>query len=346
LQLDGDSRYADVMERALYNGVLSGVSLDGERFFYANPLEVNPAVHAGRPDLYGRTSVTPERQEWFGCACCPPNIARLLASLGGYAYSVREDDQPGVYVHLFIEGEAIANLDGSEVRLRQQTRYPWEGTIHMQVGVERPTAFSLWLRVPNWCRQATIRVNGEPVDVESSLELGYARLQRNWRTGDQVELTLSMPVERVEAHPAVAHDCGRVALQRGPLVYCLEQIDHDVSLHDLMLPRKAPLEAVYEPDLLGGVVVIRGEGLRRDPDVWGGSLYRHDRSDLVPTPIMAVPYYAWANRGLGQMLVWIREAEPLRVCPRGLHSFTRRPIESRKDARCNVPTNPSCSLPV
>ncbi|MBN1400482.1 MAG: glycoside hydrolase family 127 protein, partial [Anaerolineae bacterium] len=199
LQLDGDSRYADVMERALYNGVLSGVSLDGERFFYANPLEVDPEVYAGRPDLYGRSSVTPERQEWFGCACCPPNIARLLASLGGYAYSVCEDDQPGVYVHLFMEGEATVNLDGSDVRLRQQTRYPWEGTVLIEVSLERPTAFSLWLRVPNWCRQATIRVNGEPIAVESSLESGYARVQRIWQAGDQVELALAMPVERVEA---------------------------------------------------------------------------------------------------------------------------------------------------
>jgi len=305
-QLEADARYADVMERALYNGVLSGVSLDGKRFFYANPLEVDPVAMEGRSDLYRSSVVTPERQEWFGCACCPPNLARLLASLGGYAYSVDEEAR-SAYVHLYMGGRASLSFGGHPLELEQTTRYPWEGEVRIAVRTEGEMPFALAVRVPGWCRGASLAVNERPLDVSSILRRGYAWIERTWREGDVVTLRLPMPVERIEAHPAVHDDAGRVALQRGPMVYCLEQADNGPHLRDLALPRDARLEATYDADLLGGVVVIRGQGRRRDITAWRGHLYRPAGSATRSLTVTAIPYYAWANRGPGEMLVWIRE---------------------------------------
>jgi len=306
LQLDGDSAYADVMERALYNGVLSGVSLDGRTFFYANPLELDPERREQRPDLFHRSSMSPTRQEWFGCACCPPNIARLLASLGQYIYSQSARE---AYVHLYVKGQAELNLDGQPVALAQETRYPWEETIQIRVRPEKETRFVLALRIPGWSRGATLQVNGQPVEVEPLLEKGYARIERAWKPGDTVRLNLPMPVERIEAHPKVQEDCGRIALQRGPLVYCLEEVDNGPNLHDIVLPRNATAisKAEFDENLLGGTVVISGEAERRDTSEWEGKLYQPARSATRTVSFKAIPYYAWANRTPGEMLVWIRE---------------------------------------
>ncbi|MHB1295953.1 MAG: glycoside hydrolase family 127 protein [Anaerolineae bacterium] len=303
LHIDGDGRYADTMELALYNGVLSGVSLDGTRFFYANPLEVDPAAYAGRPDLFHRGSLAPQRQEWFDCACCPPNVARLLADLGAYAYSTGVSE---AVVHLYAAGEARLTVDGQAVTLQQETRYPWEGLVRITVTPERAAAWTLSLRIPAWCRNAGLRVNGQP--VEAPRRKGYARITRTWQAGDVVELDLAMPVERMAASPAVREDAGRVALQRGPLVYCLEEIDNGPTLPAIALPRTAALEAHWEADLLGGVVVIAGQAERLDPTGWEGQLYRAAEPAVRPVTLRAVPYYAWGNRGLGEMLVWLREA--------------------------------------
>jgi len=162
LQFDGDGCYADVMERALYNGVLSGISLDGQTFFYSNPLEVNPAAHKNRPDLFPSAAMSARRQGWFSCACCPPNIARMLASLGDYAYSTGERE---LYVHLYVGGRAKVALDGLRVALTQDTRYPWDGEVRLTVQPEREAGFALALRVPGWCAEAGLTVNGEPVDI-------------------------------------------------------------------------------------------------------------------------------------------------------------------------------------
>lgn len=288
LQLQGDGRFADVMERALYNGTISGVSLDGKKFFYTNPL-------SGRGNHH--------RQDWFGCACCPPNIARLIASIGGYIYSQAEND---AFVHLYVQGSSTLQLGDQNVVLTQETDYPWDGTIKISVDVENQTVFGLNLRIPEWCRNAEIAVNGNAIDVEAVTELGYARIKREWKAGDQVELVLPMPVELVEAHPAVRQDIGSVALQRGPVVYCLEQVDNDVPLHRIFLPRDAKLEPHFEKNLLGGVTVIKGEALVVDDSDWEDTLYRTDPSKLKPFEITAIPYYAWDHREPGEMCVWIR----------------------------------------
>ena len=304
LQFEGDGAYADVMECALYNGVLSGVSLDGETFFYANPLEVDPASFEHRPDLYRSPSVSPRRQEWFRCSCCPTNMARLLASLGLYVASQADRE---IHLHLYTGGTVEWALNGQNVVLAQETRYPWDGTVRVEVKPEQAAAFTLALRVPGWCPEATLKVNDEPLDIEPLLDKGYAKIDRVWKPGDTVELTLSMPVQRIEAHPAVSMDCGRVALSRGPLIYCLEETDSGPKLNDISLPRDAELTAEFEEDLLEGTVVIVGQAMRRAPAKWEGKLYQPAPTPREMVDIKAVPYYIWANRAPGEMLVWIRE---------------------------------------
>ncbi len=289
LHLERDARYADVLERALYNGVLSGVSLDGTRFFYDNPL-------ASRGDV--------ARQEWFGVACCPPNLARLLASLGQYVYS---RDETGVAVHLYVQGSVRLEMQGQEVVLRQQTGYPWDGAVTLTVTLQRPARFALRLRIPGWCRSTRLRVDGAEVDLSGAVAHGYAEIEREWTDGATVQLALAMPVERIYAHPAVAADAGLVALQRGPLVYCLEEADNGAALHRIVLPREGALEARMEPELLGGVAVVTGDAYQAADVGWEGELYRAEPAALRPSTITAVPYYAWANRGRGQMRVWLRE---------------------------------------
>lgn len=302
LQIERRAEYGDALERALYNGVLSGVSLDGERFFYANPLEVHPGDYALRPYMRGWSSYRIERQPWFTCACCPPNVARLIASLGGYLYSQAGRE---IAVHLYAASHATLAVGGVQVALTQETDYPWEGAVRLHVAPERPALLALALRIPGWCRDATLRINGQPVAL--TLDRGYVRVERTWQTDDLLELDLAMPVERIEAHPLVRHDAGRVTLMRGPLVYCLEEADNGPALADLALPREAALTARWAPDRLGGVVVIEGQGLRRDASRWDNDLYRPVGAPTAPAPLCAIPYCAWANRGVGEMSVWIRE---------------------------------------
>jgi DUF1680 family protein len=295
LQLDCDGRYADMLERALYNGVLSGVSLDGERFFYENPLASLGQRH---------------RQPWFDCACCPPNIARLLASLGGYIYSQNDHE---VAVHLYAASSARLDIGGAGLTLRQETRYPWGGEATIRLEMAQPLSFRLRLRIPGWCRSASVAVNGEPVDLTGVVERGYACLPavngqpRVWQPGDRITLNLAMPIERVYAHPDVSQDAGRVALQRGPLVYCLEQADNLAPVGRIALPGHAELAARFEPDLLGGVVAITGQALVADAADWPNDLYRPQRPALSPCTIKAIPYYAWDNRASGAMQVWMPE---------------------------------------
>ena len=305
LQLEADGRYTDVMERALYNGVLSGVSLDGSRFFYANPLEADPERYEHRTDLFGQDRLSHVRQEWFGCACCPPNINRLMASLGQYAYSLGEG---ALYAHLYVGGQVEVSLDGKTVVLAQRTRYPWDGTVQLEVRPSDEMAFVLALRIPGWSRGATLLVNGQRFPLESTERNGYARIDRVWKSGDDVTLDLPMPVERIEAHPSVREDCGRIALQRGPIVYCLEEVDNGPNLRDITLPRDGELRAEYRSGLLGGVVAIVGEATRRDESSWEDVLYQPSPGAVRTVPFTAIPYYAWANREPGEMLVWIRES--------------------------------------
>ncbi|MHC4479938.1 MAG: glycoside hydrolase family 127 protein [Planctomycetota bacterium] len=299
LHITGHGRYADVMERALYNGVLSGVSLDGTRFFYANPLASHPAADRFRP---GR--IRWARQDWFDCACCPANLARLLASFPQYVYS-RGKGEP--YVHLYATSQASVELNGQRVRLSQQTGYPWDGAVSLTVEPPSPLEFVLALRLPGWCRAPEVRLNGEPLDVDGLLSDGYAHIERRWSAGDEVQLDLPMPVERIRAHPKVRQAAGRVALQRGPIVYCLEEVDNGPDLNAIALPAEAELHVRHDPDLLGGVTTITGRAARLTGAPRSGELYAPVAPTSEPCQVRAVPYCTWANREPGEMLVWIRE---------------------------------------
>lgn len=304
-QLERDSRYTDVMERTLYNGILSGVSLDGSQFFYPNPLAAHPGVNPQEQDELPSSDYHYRRSDWFDCACCPPNIARLLASLGQYIYSSGANE---VYVHLFAQSSVEVNLAGRTVRIEQHTDYPWDETVRFTLQPDGASRFTLALRIPGWCRNAGVKVNGETLDVTSITARGYARIDREWQSGDQVELTLPMPVERIESHPNVRHNAGCVALQRGPIVYCLEEVDNGPHLANVVLPRDAELSATLDGELLGGGVVITGQALRRDPQGWQGALYRPvGPKTMERFTFTAIPYCLWANREPGEMRVWIRE---------------------------------------
>jgi hypothetical protein len=287
LQQECDGRYADVIERALYNGVLGGISLDGERFFYENPLASQGNHH---------------RQPWFDCACCPPNVARLLASLGQYVYAQNEKE---LVVHLYVQASGRFEVGGQRVRLRQETRYPWEGAVKIHLEMDQPTAFTLKLRIPGWCRSARLSVNGAPMDIALLLERGYVRLEHTWQPADVVQLELDMPVERIYAHPDIRQNAGQVALQRGPIVYCLEGMDHSVPLQRIILPDEAQLYYRFETNFLGGVMIVTGEALAAETSDWDGTLYRSKGANLKPCLLTAIPYYAWDNRQPGPMRVWL-----------------------------------------
>jgi DUF1680 family protein len=299
-----DGRYADVMERALYNGILSGVSLDGASFFYANPLAAYPGVNP-HGDAVGETDHY-RRSKWFGCACCPPNVARLLSGLGAYVYSAGKRT---IYAHLYTPSSADVELAAGSVRLEQETSYPWEGSVRLVLHPDRPTRFALALHLPGWCRRPAIEVNEEALDPAAITEQGYARIEREWRPGDRVHMVLATPIERIASHPRVKQNVGCVALQRGPVVYCLEEADNGPELSNVLLPREAALSARFDADLLGGVVAIAGEALReasRDQV----PLYRPadpGRAETEPFAFKAIPYCLWANREPGEMRVWIRE---------------------------------------
>ncbi|MCK6579846.1 MAG: glycoside hydrolase family 127 protein [Anaerolineae bacterium] len=303
--LDPDGRYIDVMERALYNTILAGCSWDGEHFFYANPLASYPNVNPHEP-FSGITSARHfRREEWFLCPCCPPNYSRVVGSIGTYLYSTTADT---IYTHLYNASRAHFALSAGEVQIEQETNYPWDGEIRLSIQAAQPTAFDLALRIPGWCRSCRLSLNGAPFEAASSR--GYVHLKRLWNSGDEVALILDMPVERMMAHPQVREDAGRIALQRGPVVYCLEEVDNGANLANLTIPRAGKLTAAIDPDLFGGVSVITGEAVRVEPPTWSGDLYQPiDRAApaAVPVSFKAIPYFFWANRQPGEMRVWIRE---------------------------------------
>ena len=296
LQVEPKAEYADVLERALFNGVLSGISLDGQRFFYVNPLEVVPEVISRRRDHF---HVRPARQSWFGCACCPPNIARLVASVGKYMYGVEGN---ALYVHLYGDNTAEAVWAGKNVTLRQETDYPYEGEV--KVSIEAPEAVDgvLYLRIPGWCQEWNVKVNGEIV-TSPTLEEGYLKLARVWTNGDTIELSLAMPVMRVRSNTLVRETIGKVALQRGPLVYCLEEQDNGANLAALILPAESEFIVEFEEEL--NVPILRGEAKRYVSNT--DELYTTAEPKAETVTITAIPYFAWDNRKSGEMLVWLRE---------------------------------------
>jgi DUF1680 family protein len=293
LQFAGESKYADVIERGLYNGFLSSVSLDGSTFFYENPLASAGGHH---------------RQSWFECPCCPPNIARMLASLGQYFYSTGAND---VWVHLYAQGTARLKVAGRDVNVRQVTKYPWTGDVKLEIGVAQPQTFTLHLRVPGWCEHWTLHINDIPISDLKPQVKGYLALDREWRPGDVVEYRMDMPIQTVWAHPAVRYLQGRLALQRGPIVYCLEGVDHaGIVLDRIAIDPKQVLSSDFEveqrDDLMGGISVLRGTACVIDNSGWEDTLYRHTEPSLKSMRITAIPYYAWDNRAPGEMRVWLR----------------------------------------
>ena len=302
LQIRPDSKYADAMERALYNGVLSGMALDGRSFFYVNPLEAAP--EACRFDER-KFHVKPVRQKWFGCACCPPNLARLLSSIGSYAYTEKEDT---LYIHLYMGSMVQKEIQGETAEISVTSGYPWNGGVSVKVkGTSVP--FTIALRIPEWCADE-YQLRGTE-GAETRTENGYLYVTKAWGAEDQVELSFPMEVRVFEADSRVREDIGKVAVMRGPVVYCLEEADNGTDLHLLSLDVHAEPE-VREREIAGTTVKgIALSGYRQDPVyIEGKGLYRVVKEiKRNPVKLQFVPYYTWANRGENEMRVWVQRAD-------------------------------------
>ena len=283
--LHGKAKYIDVLERTLYNGFLSGVSLSGDTFFYPNPLACTG------DDSFNKGVAG--RSPWFDCSCCPTNIVRFVASLPGYMYAVKDDE---LFVNLFATGTSTVELLDQKIHLNQESDYPWDGRIKIVVKPDHPAEFTINLRLPGWAQNQPVPsdlyryLNSEPTEITLTLngesrpletKQGYAQLRRVWQSGDTIELNLPMPVRQVVSHEQVEANRGRVALERGPLVYCVEGVDNGGMIGQIALSPQEQLEAKHQPDLLNGITVVDGQDF------------------------MAIPYYAWAHRGLGEMAVWL-----------------------------------------
>jgi DUF1680 family protein len=262
-QLSGDSKYVDVLERSMYNGALAGISLAGDRFFYVNPLASHGNHH---------------RQAWYGCACCPSQISRFIPSIGNYIYGTSSD---AVWVNLYIGNTAEFEAGKQAVKLQQETNYPWDGAV--KIKVQSPLKKDIRLRIPAWCKNYSIAVNGEK--QSPALDKGYAVLSHKWQTGDQIELNLDMPVEVVAADPKVKEDVGKRVVQRGPLVYSVEAIDNPNDFEALKLGTDTKFSTAFDKNLLGGVMVIKASSENQD--------------------LTFIPYYSWDNREAGEMKVWL-----------------------------------------
>lgn len=306
--LTGEARYADVIERVLYNNLAANVSLDGQSFFYHNRLCARPEEATGKPYRYPMPKVERpelprfclERQPWFTVPCCPPNVAMAIATLGDYVYARGGNS---LYVAQYVEGAAKIALEGSEIEVMQQTRYPWDGRVTITVTPSVPRRFQVYLRIPDWLRglestdglytrlgkagKPRIRVNSRA--IAAPVRNGFTAIDRTWTRGDRIEIDLPMRAERIRSHPGVTVNSGRVAVVRGPVVYCLEAADHGGRTRDLTIAADAPLVEEFRPGLLGGVSVIKTKG-------WRGN---------QPADLLAVPYGVWANRGAGDMDVWV-----------------------------------------
>jgi Uncharacterized protein conserved in bacteria len=303
--LHGETKYLDVFERIIYNGVLSGISLSGDKFFYANPLA-----------SFGQY----ERSPWFGCACCPPNIARFIPQIGQYIYATSGDR---LYVNLYAQGKGQVEVAGLRIQLEQETEYPWKGEVKIKVTPEKEDNFSIFLRIPGWAigqpipgdlyyfadrvgTKPVVKVNGQ--EVPFNLENGFLPISRKWKAGDTIEINLPMEPHRVLANEKVKDDLGLVAVQRGPIVYCAEWPDNNGRVSNLLLPDGAAFATEYRPELLGGVVLVKASG--KAYKIEKGKITSQDQE------ITLIPYYAWANRGRGEMAVWLaREESKVRPLP-------------------------------
>ena len=304
-QLHGDSKYIDVLEKILYNGLISGVGMDGKSFFYTNAMQVKNNFH--------HHSLEEERSGWFECSCCPTNVTRLLPSVPGYMYAQNGNS---VFVNLFINSNSLVTVNGKAVDIEQQNNYPWQGDLKFIVSPKKGSLpFALKVRIPGWMGNEAIpsdlygftdhydngfpgvTINNKPIVYK--IEKGYAVFDRVWKKGDIVEVSLPMYVRRVKANDKLKEDIGKVALQRGPLMYCAEWPDNTGSVSTTVLPATASFTATFEPALLNGVTVLKSEAIRLN--------VADNNVTTVKQPFVAIPYYAWANRGKGEMMLWFPE---------------------------------------
>jgi len=298
----GQAKYMDVVELALYNSVLSGGSLDGTNFFYTNPLRVTDPLPTEL--RWSRTRVP-----YVSSFCCPPNLVRTIAESADYAYGKSSDT---VWVNLYGGSTLTTELAGEKIVLTQNTDYPWNGRVRIAVAQCGQKEFALRLRIPGWAGAATVRLNDRPAEAVPATA-GYFEIRRAWKPGDFVDLDLPMPPRLMEANPLVEEDGNQVAVQRGPVVYCLESPDlpRNVRLEDIVIPADIQLAARYDRRLLDGVVVLEGQALAQPHEDWTGTLYREFHpANLQPVRIRLIPYSVWANRGPSDMTVWIPRAAP------------------------------------
>ena len=290
-RIHADGRCGDTVERALYNGILSGVSLDGTKYFYMNPLEVWPERCERRADM----EIDPQRLAWFGCACCPPNVLRTLTGLGNYIYAA---DENTLMIDQYIASEAKAALGGTDVTVRMDANYPWSGEVKLTV--DAAADFTMMLRLPGWAKEWQLKLNGKPVEAQA--ENGFIVIDRAFEAGDVVELSLPMVVRFMNASLHTPNYAGKTALTRGPLVYCIEQADNGDHLWSMSV-RSGDAKVCHENDLLGGVTTVTCAGVREEVL---DELYAEAVPAEESTQIKFVPYYAWGNRGKGEMSVWVR----------------------------------------
>jgi DUF1680 family protein len=309
--LHGDSKYIDVLEKSLYNGLLSGVGLDGKSFFYTNAMQVKHAGDGSGSNGFTSGDVEAARSGWFECSCCPTNMARLLPAVPGYMYAQKDDN---LYVNLFINGTAALTISKTPVQLVQQNNYPWDGALAFIVNPKKTTAFNLLVRIPGWAQNTVIpsdlyqfengsaakpviKVNGQP--VEYIIQNGYAVIGRTWKKNDLLHVDLPMEVRRITANKNIKDDIGRVALQRGPLVYCAEWPDNNGKTSNIIMPAGTPFISEFKPDLLNGIMVLKAQV----PVV----IINNNEISTVKQSFTAIPYYSWANRGKGEMMIWFPE---------------------------------------
>lgn len=297
LKIRPDSQYADGMERALYNTVISGISLDGTKFFYVNPLEILPeAIEKDQ----GLRHVKGERQKWFGCACCPPNIARILASLGSYIYTT---DYNTIWQHLYIGNETAIQVQTKPIILKTSTSYPWQDKVVLEVYAKEGGSFTYACRIPGWCQSYMIRINKE--EAEYTIKDGYAYLTKFLSDGDKVEIQFDMPVQFIKSNPNVRQNVGKTAVMRGPIVYCLEEEDNGKGLASIHLGEQRKTTLTYKEKLLDGITVITMNGYKehqKEELYYIESQIKKGEKELI-----FIPYYAWANRKSGEMIVWVND---------------------------------------
>lgn len=303
--LHGDAQYIDVLEKILYNGFLSGVGLDGKSFFYTNAMQIHHFLH--HPDMES------ERSGWFECSCCPTNIARLMPSIPGYIYAQKKDS---IYANLFISGNASFQVNNKNIEIKQENNYPWDGNLKFTIKSEQPINFSMLIRIPGWAQniaipnnlyhfssksnsKVAISINGKNTDF--AIQNGYAIIKRTWQRNDQIQVTLPMEARRVASDTLINENIGKLSLQRGPIIYCAEWKDNAGATSNIILPADAKLNAEYNADLLNGIMVLKSQSSHVEISANGQEI------KTITKPFTAIPYYAWANRGKGEMTVWIPE---------------------------------------